>query len=184
MTVLRDTVTTMVFFLGGCTYTEISALRWMAKQTKGRRFLIATTGIINGNTVSAAAVPRIALKSRRFWRVLGIDHPCRLNRDDTIYNPPSANILFVTPPSSSFCLREVRTPLKSRRSSTRCQLCVVDWRESAALTLLDMPSHQCFVQPLISAKAGCSVCDGSRANLTRYDPARLNLQDLCRTRCP
>jgi hypothetical protein len=44
--------TTVVFFLGGCTYTEIAALRWMSKQTKGRKFLIATTGIINGNTVS------------------------------------------------------------------------------------------------------------------------------------
>jgi hypothetical protein len=44
--------TTVVFFLGGCTYTEIAALRWMAKQTTGRRFIIATTGIINGNTVS------------------------------------------------------------------------------------------------------------------------------------
>ena len=48
-----ETTTTVVFFLGGCTYTEIAALRWMSKQTKGRRFLIATTGIINGNTVSS-----------------------------------------------------------------------------------------------------------------------------------
>lgn len=45
-------MTTVVFFLGGCTYTEISALRWMSKQTKGRRYLIATTGIINGDSVS------------------------------------------------------------------------------------------------------------------------------------
>ncbi|ORX37894.1 Sec1-like protein [Kockovaella imperatae] len=44
-------VTTVVFFLGGCTYTEIAALRWMAKQTRGRRFLIATTGIINGTNL-------------------------------------------------------------------------------------------------------------------------------------
>ena len=46
------TVTTVVFFLGGCTFAEIAALRWMSRQTKGRRFLIATTGIINGSTVS------------------------------------------------------------------------------------------------------------------------------------
>jgi hypothetical protein len=79
------TKTTVVFFLGGCTFTEIAALRWMGKQTRGpfftshssvlafvvficsnnvplmvtltfplligRRFLIATTGIINGNTL-------------------------------------------------------------------------------------------------------------------------------------
>ncbi|GJJ06550.1 hypothetical protein Clacol_000742 [Clathrus columnatus] len=46
-----DTMTTVVFFLGGCTYTEIAALRWMSRQTRGRKFLIATTGIINGNTL-------------------------------------------------------------------------------------------------------------------------------------
>ena len=46
------TMTTVVFFLGGCTYTEVSALRWMSKQIKGRRFLIATTGMINGTSVS------------------------------------------------------------------------------------------------------------------------------------
>lgn len=48
----RDGTTTIVFFLGGCTFTEIAALRWMSKQTKGRKFLIATTGIINGTSVS------------------------------------------------------------------------------------------------------------------------------------
>lgn len=66
-----DSTTTVVFFLGGCTYTEIAAIRWMGRQTKGmclcnsdvsspllksflflgRKFLIATTGIINGNTL-------------------------------------------------------------------------------------------------------------------------------------
>ncbi|KAK1236705.1 Vacuolar protein-sorting-associated protein 33 [Marasmius sp. AFHP31] len=39
------TTTTVVFFLGGCTYTEIAALRWVARQHEGRKFLIATTGI-------------------------------------------------------------------------------------------------------------------------------------------
>ncbi|WVR08192.1 hypothetical protein IAU60_005238 [Kwoniella sp. DSM 27419] len=45
------TITTVVFFLGGCTFTEIAALRWLSKQAVGRKFLIATTGIINGNTL-------------------------------------------------------------------------------------------------------------------------------------
>ncbi|KAI0828904.1 Sec1-like protein [Trametes gibbosa] len=43
--------TTVVFFLGGVTYTEIAALRWVSRQNKGRKFLIATTGIINGNSL-------------------------------------------------------------------------------------------------------------------------------------
>ncbi|TEB38635.1 ATP binding protein [Coprinellus micaceus] len=44
----EQTSTTVVFFLGGCTYTEIAALRWVGRQNKGRRFLIATTGIVSG----------------------------------------------------------------------------------------------------------------------------------------
>ncbi|EIN14426.1 Sec1-like protein [Punctularia strigosozonata HHB-11173 SS5] len=45
------TRTTVVFFLGGCTYTEIAALRWVGRQNRGRRFLIATTGIISGGSL-------------------------------------------------------------------------------------------------------------------------------------
>ncbi|KAG6886826.1 hypothetical protein C0992_002125, partial [Termitomyces sp. T32_za158] len=40
--------TTIVFFLGGCTYTEIAAIRWVGRQNRGRKFLVATTGIISG----------------------------------------------------------------------------------------------------------------------------------------
>ncbi|KAI0073963.1 Sec1-like protein [Panus rudis PR-1116 ss-1] len=47
----EQTTTTVVFFLGGCTYTEIAALRWVGRQNKGRRFLIATTGIISGSSI-------------------------------------------------------------------------------------------------------------------------------------
>ncbi|KAJ7600856.1 Sec1-like protein [Mycena floridula] len=43
--------TTVLFFLGGCTYTEIAALRWVSRQHRGRKFLIATTGIITGSSI-------------------------------------------------------------------------------------------------------------------------------------
>ncbi|KAI0803180.1 Sec1-like protein [Irpex lacteus] len=46
--------TTVVFFLGGCTYTEIAALRWVGRQNIGRKFLIATTGIISGVSMMAS----------------------------------------------------------------------------------------------------------------------------------
>ncbi|KAF9469737.1 ATP binding protein [Collybia nuda] len=42
---------TVVFFLGGCTYTEIAALRWVGRQNKGRKFLVLTTGIVNGTSI-------------------------------------------------------------------------------------------------------------------------------------
>lgn len=48
---VQETTTTVVFFLGGCTYTEIAALRWVGRQNRGRRFLIATTGIISGTSI-------------------------------------------------------------------------------------------------------------------------------------
>ncbi|KAJ7150254.1 Sec1-like protein, partial [Mycena filopes] len=48
---MHKPTTTVVFFLGGCTYTEIAALRWVGRQNRGRKFLIATTGIINGNSL-------------------------------------------------------------------------------------------------------------------------------------
>jgi vacuolar protein sorting-associated protein 33A len=51
----------IVFFLGGCTYTEISALRFIA-QREGKRILIATTGIINGTTMMKAAMDEAILK--------------------------------------------------------------------------------------------------------------------------
>lgn len=46
---LSTTTTTMVFFLGGVTFAEISALRFMASQTRNRRFVIATTNTISGD---------------------------------------------------------------------------------------------------------------------------------------
>ncbi|KAJ7654170.1 Sec1-like protein [Mycena rosella] len=48
---MQKPTTTVIFFLGGCTYTEIAALRWVGRQNRGRKFLIATTGIVNGNSI-------------------------------------------------------------------------------------------------------------------------------------
>ncbi|KAL4227335.1 Vacuolar protein sorting-associated protein 33B [Mactra antiquata] len=39
----------LVYFIGGCTYSEIAALRFLGKQT-GYKFIIATTSIFNTNT--------------------------------------------------------------------------------------------------------------------------------------
>ncbi|OCH95674.1 ATP binding protein [Obba rivulosa] len=52
--------TTVVFFLGGCTYTEIAALRWVGRQNRGRKFLVATTGIVSGSSIieSIAGIER------------------------------------------------------------------------------------------------------------------------------
>jgi len=43
---------TLVFFLGGVTYAEISALRFLAqKEGHGRDYMVATTKLINGNSL-------------------------------------------------------------------------------------------------------------------------------------
>ncbi|ORX56806.1 Sec1-like protein [Hesseltinella vesiculosa] len=43
--------TTVVFYLGGCTHTEISALRFLAQHDEGREYLVATTQLINGSSL-------------------------------------------------------------------------------------------------------------------------------------
>lgn len=41
----------LVFFLGGCTFAEISALRFLSQQEDNNvEFLIATTKLVNRNT--------------------------------------------------------------------------------------------------------------------------------------
>lgn len=71
----NDRKVTMVFFLGGCTFTEISALRFIGRKEEGefiyytnwggadanglatarRQIVIGTTAIINGNKIMKAA---------------------------------------------------------------------------------------------------------------------------------
>ncbi|KAI8970174.1 Sec1-like protein [Mycotypha africana] len=43
--------TTIIFFLGGCTHTEVSAIRFLAQHDEGRDYLVATTQLINGNSI-------------------------------------------------------------------------------------------------------------------------------------
>ncbi|EDV24105.1 uncharacterized protein TRIADDRAFT_57259 [Trichoplax adhaerens] len=43
--------TTLVFFIGGCTYAEIAALRFLSKQEEGNDFIIATTKLLNGTSL-------------------------------------------------------------------------------------------------------------------------------------
>lgn len=51
--------TVVIMFLGGITFTEIAALRFVAKQEEGRRkILICTTDIIGGNGVIEAAIEK------------------------------------------------------------------------------------------------------------------------------
>ncbi|CAG8439325.1 11444_t:CDS:10 [Ambispora gerdemannii] len=51
---------TLVFFLGGCTFTEVAAIRFLAQQDEGQReFIIATTQIINGNSVLNSVLQKV-----------------------------------------------------------------------------------------------------------------------------
>ncbi|KAG0326938.1 hypothetical protein BGZ99_008702 [Dissophora globulifera] len=50
----------LVFFLGGCTFTEVSATRFLASQEGGQRdFVICTTQILNGNTLMESLVQKV-----------------------------------------------------------------------------------------------------------------------------
>lgn len=51
--------TVVVMFLGGITFTEIAALRFLAKQEEGKRqILICTTGIVSGNGIMEAVMAK------------------------------------------------------------------------------------------------------------------------------
>ena len=51
--------TVVVMFLGGITFTEIAALRFIAKSEEGRRnILICTTGIVSGDRLVGSAVEK------------------------------------------------------------------------------------------------------------------------------
>lgn len=46
----KDRQTTLVLFIGGCTFAEISALRFLSEQEDSNvDYLVATTSIINGD---------------------------------------------------------------------------------------------------------------------------------------
>ncbi|CAJ0628002.1 1428_t:CDS:10 [Entrophospora sp. SA101] len=51
---------TLIFFLGGCTFTEISAIRFLAQQDEGHReYVIATTQFINGNSLLNSVIQKV-----------------------------------------------------------------------------------------------------------------------------
>ncbi|KAI9842038.1 MAG: hypothetical protein M1837_007534 [Sclerophora amabilis] len=59
--------TVLVFFLGGITFTEVAALRFIARQEKGRRqIVICTTSLISGNKMMD-----VALEKRTFMGEAG-----------------------------------------------------------------------------------------------------------------
>ncbi|KAI8342285.1 Sec1-like protein [Chlamydoabsidia padenii] len=55
---LQHTKTTVIFFLGGCTHTEVSAIRFLAQHDESRDYLVATTQMINGNTFLEPIIER------------------------------------------------------------------------------------------------------------------------------
>jgi hypothetical protein len=52
----HDKTTTMVFFVGGITYAEIAALRFISDHSETTNLILATTGIINGTKMIESAM--------------------------------------------------------------------------------------------------------------------------------
>ncbi|KAJ3039774.1 hypothetical protein HDV00_011901 [Rhizophlyctis rosea] len=50
---------TMVLFLGGCTHTEVSALRFLSMQDPLREYIILTTSMTNGTTMLESLVGKV-----------------------------------------------------------------------------------------------------------------------------
>ena len=49
---------TLVCFIGGCTYTELSALRFTSQRLSNHKIAIATTGMLNGSSLIESLGPR------------------------------------------------------------------------------------------------------------------------------
>ncbi|XP_041371533.1 vacuolar protein sorting-associated protein 33B-like [Gigantopelta aegis] len=50
--------TVLVYFLGGCTFSEIAALRYLARTEAGWKIIIATTAIVTGNSLIESVVEK------------------------------------------------------------------------------------------------------------------------------
>lgn len=62
----EEVKTVLVFFIGGCTFAEISALRFSSQQEENNcEFLVATTKIINGKSLLKSLWPAQAVQSTR-----------------------------------------------------------------------------------------------------------------------
>jgi len=48
----------LVFFIGGCTFTEISAIRFLSKKSEEYNYVVGTTKLINGNTLIESLVEK------------------------------------------------------------------------------------------------------------------------------
>jgi len=54
---------TLVFFIGGLTFTELAALRWVSQQEgQYRDIVVATTKLINGNTLLASVMENLNIQ--------------------------------------------------------------------------------------------------------------------------
>lgn len=51
-----------MFFIGGMTFTEVAAMRFLNQQSDGRDFLLATTKMINGDSFLDSMIEDIERK--------------------------------------------------------------------------------------------------------------------------
>ncbi|XP_060574678.1 vacuolar protein sorting-associated protein 33B-like [Ruditapes philippinarum] len=56
----RPAPVVLVYFIGGCTYSEIAALRFLGKQ-QGYKFIVATTSLFNGNSMLNTVIEKSPL---------------------------------------------------------------------------------------------------------------------------
>jgi len=50
---------TLVFFIGGVTFTEIAAIRWLSQQDENKDYIVATTKLVNGDTLLSTFMENI-----------------------------------------------------------------------------------------------------------------------------
>ena len=51
-----SSIVTLVFFVGGVTYAELAALRYLSSKQEGYEYVAATTSIINGSIIMESLI--------------------------------------------------------------------------------------------------------------------------------
>ena len=82
----------MVLFLGGCTATEVSALRFLANKSQTHEYIVMTTGMITGEQLLMSCMDDIRTSLRRFEEGDGgMQAQHQLFNAYKSYPPPSAS---------------------------------------------------------------------------------------------
>ncbi|KAJ3089684.1 hypothetical protein HK102_005762 [Quaeritorhiza haematococci] len=102
-----QTRTTLVLFLGGCTFTEISAIKFLSQMEEGREYVILTTQILNVLKTGSLPSSYYVNVSDRAFTLVSKNNPPPTSTTTSLLPPPSASKLKLP---SKIVSRDIKLP--------------------------------------------------------------------------